>query len=339
MKVSWANESIRTRQFRAALRISTLFLEHLSGFDPPATVESPHMQLWEKLKKRWGLLSEDGDQTPDQYCERMRQLLGSAEGLGESVFHRMEKDLQKPWKCDPLLLTIGKQSFDELEQCVHEWGGAKAKARFENLKQLPVQCETNDGRDTRLSFERDQKRILLRVGDHESLLQEAMILHFSFFHEYLSHSFPSWSKDQESISEGLLFALEFSWFQSRNTMFESELLGEAWKNRLAGKRGAFRTGQWLLDRCDASPHCVAAFFLEWVAGWPMYSDKVHSDLLSQLIGIATKITSRFDNRDKEQRTKKLLEQALCRGCSNKVWDLSQLTVDLAAVLKPYGSQS
>jgi hypothetical protein len=336
MNVTWGAPSIRTRRFEAALRVSTSFRGHLYQDEPPAGAGSGQHALWEQLHARWQTLQEAGDRSSDEYCERIANSLDIIDGAGETLFKGMAKELRTSASSKPLVQKISQQAFEDVEQCVQQWGGPKAKARLKALKALPVHCETHGEADTKLFFDRDNHKIVLRVGSHPLLLLQCMTLHFSFFHEYLSHLFPSWTADEEEISEGFLLALEFSWFEANNTPFEAELLGTAWAPfRSRNATTALSAALWLFHRCDASPHCAKALMLEWVASWSDNGGRLNQRLTSQLIGLSNKLISRFDNRHKEKLTKRLIDSNLCAGCKDRAWNLPQLSTRCASILESY----
>src|SRR5207244_13305444 len=122
---------------------------------------------------------------------------------------------------DQRLGQVNQKAQDGMRECINAWGGKKAKKRVKQLALLPLHCETAGKDETESFFERAQSRILIRVGSPEIILLECLVLEFTLFHEYLSHAFPTWSKDVEEISEGCLFALEFEWLHSKYTMFDN----------------------------------------------------------------------------------------------------------------------
>jgi hypothetical protein len=333
MEVRWGDTSIRTRQLQAAVRVAVSFQEHLHSLDVSAETQSAQYKAWQKLNNLWLNLKDDGDRSPDEYCNTIRQSLEAIDGFGEDLFQKIAQDLRRSVEYDTLILRIMQQAVGEAHQCVEAWGGPKAKARARHLRPLPVHGITSDSGDTKLFFDRDQRHVELRAGAHPTLLGQSLVLHFSFFHEYLSHVIPSWTKDQEAISEGFLFAAEFSWFEARNSVFESEMLAEVWQPVLAANREPYKVGQWLLKRCV--PLCVEGFFLEWVAEWETLQESLYLDLVSQFTGISKKTSSRFVDPLKEQNTQELLRKALCGGCTSKVWDLRQLGESLTRIFDPY----
>jgi hypothetical protein len=203
----------------------------------------------------------------------------------------------------------------EAIECIKEWGGPKARKRAGKLAEIPLLCKTGDKEQMEFSFERANGCISIRTGSAEGLFLECMLLQFSLFHEYLSHAFPTWSKDIAEISEGFLFRLEFEWLESRYTLFDNDLLYELWSTRLAKERGSFNTARWLLKRCRPSVDCMHKFLLEWAGGWQDFQEADHLDLLSQLKGVYNKIGSGFGHTTpKALQTLKVLDQALCEPC-------------------------
>jgi hypothetical protein len=330
-EVSWGDDSIRIRLFRAATRISAHFYDAVAGTAGSGTgLPSKHL---EDLNKRWLLL--EGDQTVIEYERSLeKQLLPLA---GEPVFDHIQTALAKSFAYDQRLWEINKKALEEVRNCVAAWGGPKAKKRIKQLKVLPLHFESTDQDQMQFFFERDAKRILCRAGAQELLLRECMILQFSFFHEYLSHAFPTWAKDVEPVSEGLLFALEFDWFESEYTVLDNDLLLKVWQQRLEPERRSFWMGRWLLKRCH-SRDCMRKFLLEWVARWDEFDPDDNIDLMSQLQGVYAKTGYKLGGglTPKQLKTLKIVDAALCGRCDRGTWDIHQIREELAAGLSAYG---
>ena len=337
--VTVGDSSISIHQFQSALQVSTLFLRHISRFDPPVDSRLTLRTLLQSLDDRWQLLQEVGDKQPAEYSNRVRRELSNlAKDPGYELFKRIAADLKKPFDWKHRLLEASGKALEQVRLCVHEWGGAKAKARLSSLRALPIHCETTGDEQTIYFFDREKTRLVVRPGSLKLMLFECTNLEFSFFHEYLSHFFPSWSLDKEEVSEGFLFALEFEWYQHTNTPFDDELLEVLWNERLRrGDRGHYRLGQWLLRRrCTGVQDCFGTFLLEWVAQWSEHRESVHEDVISQLSGIANRITSRFTIRPKDMKLLDLLRDILCAQCSQGDWNLNTMRSQFAAALQPYG---
>lgn len=335
-RITWGDDSIRTRLFRTALQLSTLFLRYIRDFDPAGSELSP-LTLLEMLDKRWQLLADHGDQLPEGYCQAIRaDLLSFTDKPGYSVFRKIREELGNGFSCDQRLLDVNDRAFEEVGKCVRKWGGPKAKNRFLHLRPISVHCETAENDGTEIFFDREDRRLLVRSGPLRLLLLECIVLEFSFFHEYLSHSFPLWGEDQEEFSEGFLFALEFDWFQFSYTPIDFDLLQRLWHSRLDRNRHTLRCGQWFLRRCESSPNCARRFLLEWVASWPDYPRDLHADLMSQLLGFANKVGSRLGGlRKKDEKVLESLTRLLCTPCRQAKWDLNATSHNLADVLKEY----
>jgi hypothetical protein len=290
------------------------------------------------LNRRWQTVAEAGsdkNKKEDDFPLRMQKELLPLEG--QAVFDHIRSELTKPFSYDKRLQQINQRALDAAKECIRTWGGVKARERIKHLALLPLRCQSTDS-DTQFSFDRTEKWILVEAGSPAKLLLESLFLEFSFFHEYLSHVFPAWSKDVEPVSEGFLLALEFEWLQSRYTLFDYDIGSELWDGRLKRDRRSFRIGQWLIRRCD-SLLCVRKFFLEWVAGWGESGEKQDEDLLSELLGIYKKTGSRFGGagRAKALKTMEILDSALCGPCPTGTWDTSQMTKLLSSALLLYES--
>jgi hypothetical protein len=329
-EVTWGDDSIRIRLFQTATRVSAHFYDAVAGAaGSGAGLSSKHL---EDLNKRWLLL--EGDQTVIEYERSLeKQLLPLA---GDPVFDHIRAELAKTFVYDQRLWDLNKKALEEVRKCIASWGGPKAKKRIKQLKILPLHFESTDQEQMQFFFERDAKRILCRAGAQELLLRECMILEFSFFHEYLSHTFPTWAKDVEPVSEGLLFALEFDWFESEYTVLDNDLLLKVWQHRLGPERDAFWAGRWLLKRCD-SRDCVRKFLLEWVARWDDFDEDDNLDLVSQLKGVYAKTGYKLGGKlsEKQLKTQELLDAALCGRCDQGTWDIRTMRKELASALGAY----
>jgi hypothetical protein len=172
-----------------------------------------------------------------------------------------------------------------------------------------------------------------------------MLFEFALFHEYLSHSFPDWDKDEPEVSEAWLFALELQWFKYEYTALDTDLLVKVWEPRLRENRDPFRAAKWLLGRCD-SRRCVATFLLNLVGSWGQrgsgkrLNPRIRRELLSSLIGVAMKVGLRSAGRlsDKQQMTLDLANKILCSPCeagADPTWDLDQMHVALKQEISKY----
>ncbi len=327
-EVTWGDDSIRIRLFQTATRVSAHFYEAVA-LGAGESVPSPdHV---EDLNARWLLLR--GDQTVVQYEQTLQKELLPLKG--KWPFDYIRTELAKSFAHDRRLSDLNKRALDQVRECLESWGGERAKKRSKQLKLLPLHFESTDQDEMEFFFERSEDRILARAGSQDFLLRECMILEFSFFHEYLSHAFPTWSKDVEPVSEGLLFGLEFDWFESEYTALDNELLRKVWHRRFGQDRRSFWAGRWLLNRCK-SRDCVRRFLLEWVAGWED-SDDENIDLLSQMQGIYNKTGHKLGGQlsAKQKKTKELLDAVLCGGCEQGRWDIQEMSKELSAILSVY----
>jgi hypothetical protein len=330
--VTWRDDLMRTRLFKAATRVSAHFYEAADR----TTEESQSAEQVERLNQRWQMVA-DTDRTVAEYVERFEKELLVLKG--EAIFDHIRTQLAKPFACEERLSHLNKKALEQARKCATAWGGTRAKRRVKELKALPLHVESTAQEQTKISFERQSERephILTRAGSPKLLLYECMILEFSLFHEYLSHAFPSWQKDVEEISEGWLFALEFDWFESQYTLLDDELLESVWQGRFGKDRRGFRAGRWLLKRCK-SRDCVRKFLLEWVAGWDGAHESDNLDLLSQLQGVYVKAGRKFgvQKSSKRLKTLEILDASLCSGCEGGVWDIADMTKKLRTSLDAY----
>jgi hypothetical protein len=275
--ITWGDDSTRGRLFQTGLRIAAHFYDAVGKTNWAS--DQKLLQHLEDLNKRWLIVAGGPEYEVAEYATVMAKELMPWEG--QPLFDHIRSALAKPFAPDRRLEQVNQRALDQARECIKTWGGPKAKKRIGEIGLLPVSCKRTAADDTQFSFDRES--ILVQAGSHELLLLECMLLEFSFFHEYLSHAFPPWSRDHSEISEGFLFALEFEWLQSNYTLFDNDLLQRVWHPRLEKERDSFRTAQWLFRRCG-SYECVFKFLLEWVAGWQEFSEDKHEDLLSQING-------------------------------------------------------
>lgn len=325
--VTFGNDTIRTRMFQAAVRLATHF------FEAREACHSDGLANIERLNQRWALL--EGDQTVSEYVEKLASELQPL--TGRPLFDHIRSELTKPFSFEQRLWELNQAALDEVKECVSTWGGAKALARAQHLALFPLHLESAKQENTQFFLEHKPRRILLRPGSEKTMLRECLILEFSFFHEYLSHAFPAWSKDQEEISEGLLLALEFEWFESRYTILDNNFIYRLWSRRLEKQAQSFWVGRWLLKRCE-SHQCVRKFLLEWIGSWDTVDIDVNLDLWSQLKGMSQRAGRHLGSNmtGKYKKTQEVFDSSLCGPCATGVWDLRKMRDDLAAALRPYG---
>jgi hypothetical protein len=327
--VTFADDSIRMRLFQAAVRLATHFFEaseagHSNG---PAHVE--------RLNQRWELL--EGDQTVSEYVQTLESELEPLKG--QPLFDHIRSQLANPFSFDQRLLELNQSALDEVKECIASWGGVQAQARAKDLAPFAIYLETTDHEDTQFFLEHAPRQIRVRPGSPKTMLRECLILEFSFFHEYLSHAFPAWSKDEVEVSEGLLLALEFDWFESRYTVLDNDFVYRLWSRRLEKQGRAFWVGRWLLNRCD-SRECMRKFLLEWVASWDTVDPDINLDLMSQLKGISQKWGRHLGGNmtDKYKKTQSVINSILCAPCATGVWDIIKMRNQLTTALRPFGLQ-
>lgn len=325
-QIGWGDDSLRIRRFQAAVRVSAHFYDALAREEVDGV--NGHV---DELNSRWLLLK--GDQTVLGYELALQNELIPLQG--KPIFDYVREQLGTRFSYDDHLWELNQKALREVGKCIAKWGGEKAKRRMKKLMALPLHCETGGQDYTEYSFERSAARLLLRAGDPKLVLLEAMLMRFSLFHEYLSHAFPSWQSDVQEISEGLLFALEFEWFESEYTVHDNDLIMSLWQQRLGSSRPSFNLGRWLLKRCS-SRECMRKFLLEWVAGWSDTDLEVSLDLLSMLKGIHKKVGLLLAELPPKRR--KILERVeaiLCDPCKSGKWSITLIIKDLETELQAF----
>jgi hypothetical protein len=287
------------------------------------------------LNKRMSAITENYD-LPGYVNRAIREL---AVFKGDSVCDAVRKALRGSYDYDERLKKLNEIAFDQVRKCVDEWGGRRAATRLKTLEQLPVICEPAGSKAIGCSFGREVRQITIGAGLSEALLNECMIFEFTLFHEYLSHAFPAWQRDEPEVSEAWLFALELQWFKHEYTALDTDLLVKVWEPRLREARDPFRAAEWFLGRCD-SRKCVATFLLNLVGSWNKLGPKRGSEFLSSLIGVAMKtgLKSGGHGSAKQQNTIALVEKLLCSPCNTKTpnWNLEQMHADLKREISKYG---
>jgi hypothetical protein len=276
----------------------------------------------------------EGDQTVSEYVKTLLKELQPLQG--EPLFDQIRSELAKSFSFEQRLRDLNQATLDDVKLCISTWGGTRAQARTKQLSLFPIYLESTDQEHTQFFLEQSPRRIRIRPGSHKVMLRECLILEFSFFHEYLSHVFPAWSKDEEEISEGLLLALEFEWFESQYTILDNEFIYRLWSRRLEKQGEAFWVGRWLLKRCE-SPQCMRKFLLEWIGSWDTVDRDVNLDLWSQIKGMSKKAARRLGAKttDKYKKTKDIIDSMLCGPCPDGLWDLKKMRDELETALKPY----
>jgi hypothetical protein len=335
-ELSWAGTTPPILMFQIGIRICDHFALGMS--------ELSHDDL-KKQYDRFDLLNKHMSDITDNldlpgYVDRAGKFLAVFQG--ESVCDAVREALTRHYDYDERLKKLNEIAFDQVRKCVGEWGGRGAADRLESLEKLPklpLVCGPAGGKAIECSFDREGMQINIGAGLSESLLNECMIFEFTLFHEYLSHVFPDWQKDEPEVSEAWLFALELQWFKHKYTALDTDLLVQVWEPRLRGDRDPFRVAEWLLGRCD-SRKCVATFILNLVSSWESLGSKKGSEFLSSLIGAAMKtgLKSGGHGSDKQQNTFDLIEKLLCSPCKKKTpsWDLEQMHGELKQEISKYG---
>jgi hypothetical protein len=329
--VSFKDDSKKMRLLQVALRISDHFSKaaaSLTGDD----LERRDIHL-DELTARFKLL--DGDHEVSGFVEAFHSELKPREGT--NLFDAIRSDLRQPYEYEQRLWELNTIALEEAKKCLATWGGPKAQRLAKTLKPLRICCESSDTQHTQLYFDRTaHTQIKLCPGKREMLLQDCMLLEFSFFHEYISHAFPNWQLDNSHLSEGWLLALEMDWFQNEYFFADAAVLGEVWHRRLGVENRQYQIGRWLLTRCD-DRICVRRFLLEWLASWATIAIDENLNLLSLLIGAVEKAGFKLQRHGsgKQQKTVEVLSSLLCDPCPSSGWKYRRMSQLLQLELSKY----
>ncbi len=301
-------------------------------------------RLLQSLFVQWqSVATIPGDREVDYYRERFNgQLKAVVETPDDPSFEPVLRGIWDELKSATTfdltqeIEAVDKRALGRVRECVRAWGGRSARERLRQMRSLPIRFEPLDEeRPTEVSFNRKERCFHIRAGEPANALWDYLTLEFSLFHEHLSHHFPRWSRDQNVLSEGYLFALEFDWFQYEAEPLENEVLTHVWNPRLAESRPLVQQGQWFLKRCG-TPKCFAGFLLEWVASWDQIDDEVSEDLKAQLAGVFTRSQPRPQGRPtKDRKLRNLIEELVCPQCESQRWDFENIRNRLATALNQY----
>ncbi len=291
----------------------------------------------EEVRDRWGRLK--GDLTVVEFVQKIYAELFSLDG--QPIFASVRKQLSSDgYDYKGRISELNQLGFATAQKCIQKWGGPKARARGEELRVLgvlPVRCETRGNAETELYYIRGKKpSIDLYPGDTDKLLQDCLLLEFSFFHEYLSHAFPIWEADDDRLSEGWLLALEIEWFKEEYTFLDRQALLDAWLPRIGVDKRDFQAASWLLGRCE-NKVCAKKFMLEWVAGWNANEQDDNADLVSQIFGAMKKSGSKLYGKqpNKGKETQKVLDSENCGPCAKSSWKINKIRDVLEQELNRY----
>jgi hypothetical protein len=241
-----------------------------------------------------------------------------------------------------LLNRLNKAAHATFQDCVAKWGTADAKTRAGDICLCGIRLESlseggiiSENRRSDVHYERDPHEILLRVGRPDFVLEECLSLPFSFFHEYVSHAFPFWSSDNDLVSDGLLFALEFNWFDRSSSDSEAQFLTHVWAGRPGISTLQFGLARWYLNQCP-DPRCFARFLLQWTADWNSFEDDYHEDFLALLEGGANRL--RQGTRLTPDRAKMLrddIQKTFCCQCNKETLSLQGLFTQLQEIIERF----
>jgi hypothetical protein len=258
--------------------------------------------------------------------------------VGQPIFDSIRTELSRSdYDYKVRIARLNELGFETALTCIQKWGGPKANHRLKSLKLLPVHCETLGNDVTELYYERSSKpKILVYPGSPEKLLQDCVLLEFSFFHEYISHAFPNWKSDEDRLSEGWLLALEIEWFREEFTFSDRQTLVESWLPRLGEDKRDFHVAHWLLARCEDKV-CAKKFILEWVADWTSNAQGDNDDLLSLITGVMKKAGFRLGGKQskKDAATRQLLDEQICGPCADSSWKINKIRDILETEMELY----
>jgi hypothetical protein len=328
-QVTLADDQKKLRLLQVAVRVSDHLFTALQQ-DHGADDE----KVLDEILSRWIHLKDDLS-VADFVVQVHVELAPLA---GQATFDLIRKQLSgADYDYKARIAKLNELGFETARKCVQKWGGPKAHERLKNLKLLPVRCETRGNDVTELYFERSSKpKILVFPGNPERLLQDCVLLEFSFFHEYLSHAFPNWKSDEDRLSEGWLLALEIEWFREEFTFLDRQALLDAWLPRLGKDKRAFHVADWLLARCE-NKVCAKRFLLEWVADWNSNDKGVNEDLVSLITGVMKRTGSKLGGKKsvKKEATRQVLDDQICRPCARSSWKINEMREALEVELDRY----
>ena len=329
VQVVLADDQKRLRLLQVAVRVADHLFTALQQ-DHSADDE----KILDEIVSRWSHLKDD--LTVVQFISKVDMELAPL--AGQPIFDAIRKQLSLPgYDYKARIATLNELGFQTAEKCIEKWGGPKAKERLKSLKILPVRCETRGNGVTELYYDRGSKpKLLVCPGSTDKVLQDCVLLEFSFFHEYVSHAFPNWKSDDDRLSEGWLLALEIEWFREEFGFFDRQALLDAWLPRLGKEKRAFHVADWLLGRCE-NKVCAKRFLLELVADWHSTSKDDKEDLVSLITGVMKKAGPKLGGKRSKKRetTRQILDDELCRPCAKSVWNINKLRDALAAELERY----
>jgi hypothetical protein len=328
-QVTLADDQKKLRLLQVAVRVTdhlfTALHEDDGADDEKALAEV--LSRWIHLK---------GDLTVVDFVLQIHSELSPL--AGQPIFDSIRNKLNdKAYDYKGRIAELNELGFETARKCVQSWGGPKAQQRLKNLKLLPVRCETGGNDVTELYYERASRpKLLVYPGSPEKLLQDCVLLEFSFFHEYLSHAFPNWKSDDDRLSEGWLLALEIEWFKEEYTFLDRQALVDAWLPRLGKDKRAFWVADWLLARCK-DKLCPRKFLLEWAADWNANDSDDNEDLISQITGVMKKAGQKLGGRQPEKKAaiRQVLDDQICSPCTKSSWKINKMRDALEVELDRY----
>jgi hypothetical protein len=328
--------SPRLFHFEAALQLATCFWETYSVWQAPSS-EDGILKFWREISDMWSSIL--------RYS--VTDLAGLREKVAAELAYRASNPVHASYgPCYTRLLELYSQPFADttellnrvnqtahaaFQECVANWGTADATTRADKIGLCGIRLESlSEGglippdRRSDVHYYRDSHEILLQVGRPAFALEECLSLPFSFFHEYLSHAFPFWSSDNDLVSDGLLFALEFNWFDRSSSDCEAQFLAHVWTGNSGVSTLQFGLARWYLNQCPDSK-CFARFLLQWTADWDSFDDDHHEDFMALLEGGAKRLRHGSNlSPDRARVLREGIQEIFCNQCDDKTLSLQAL---------------
>src|SRR5438132_9513228 len=165
------DDSVPITQFQTSLRVSNHFYDAINN--NVVGDDETLLHHIEELNHHWSSLARGKEHETDEYPPLMQDELFPLRR--QPIFDYIRIELGKPFARDQRLWQVNQKALDGMRECIHAWGGKKAKKRVKQLALLPLHCETAGKDETESFFERAQSRILIRVGSPEIILLECLV--------------------------------------------------------------------------------------------------------------------------------------------------------------------
>ena len=175
--------------------------------------------------------------SPDRQIKLVRDTVSGLAGVAwpeanpqlHSAMAQLARQI-KPFKKGELALhlqNLYQASISLAYDCVMKWGGplvipAMEKAKSEGRGKLIF---VSEGGGTTYAYTQEDKNgrflVSLVIGNSDNMLKSYLSFEFYFFHEYLSHVFPTWDDLSGKLSDGYLFPLEKAYFRGNCHLLEN----------------------------------------------------------------------------------------------------------------------